>query len=134
MLELKNRLNKEMLFFDGGMGTQLQAAGLKVGGIPEEMNIDAPDILVGIHERYLKAGADFITTNTFGCNRLKLKNAKYSQTDMMKAAVANAKAARKNCGREDDAYLVLDIGPIGTMLNRWEHCLLMRLTTLSQSR
>ena len=116
MLELKNRLNREMLFFDGGMGTQLQAAGLKVGGIPEEMNIDAPDILVGIHERYLKAGADFITTNTFGCNRLKLKHAKYSQIDMMKAAVANAAAARKNCGRDDDAYIVLDVGPIGTML------------------
>ncbi len=116
MLELRERLNKEMLFFDGGMGTQLQAAGLKVGGIPEEMTIDAPDILVGIHERYLNAGADFITTNTFGCNRLKVKKAKYSQEEMLKAAVANADTARKKCGRENDSYIVLDVGPIGTML------------------
>ena len=113
---LFDRLGKELLFFDGAMGTQLQAAGLKTGGIPEELNIDEPELLVSIHEKYLNAGADFITLNTFGCNRLKMKNAKYSVEEMLKAAVRNAKQAQKNCHRESDSYIALDIGPIGSML------------------
>lgn len=113
---LQERLNRETLIFDGAMGTQLQAAGLKIGGIPEELNIDASETIIAIHETYLKAGADFITTNTFGCNRLKMQKAKYSVGEMLKAAVENAKTARKNAGREDDAYIALDIGPIGQML------------------
>jgi len=114
--KLLDRLNKEVLFFDGAMGTQLQASGLQVGGIPEELNINQADLLVKIHEDYLKAGADFITTNTFGCNRLKMKNAKYSVRQMLEAGVRNAKQAQIQCRREKDSYIVLDIGPIGTML------------------
>ena len=73
---LQNRLGKELLIFDGAMGTQLQNAGLSAGDIPEELNIDRPDLLRSIHKNYLKAGADFITTNTFGCNRLKMEEAR----------------------------------------------------------
>lgn len=107
---------QKFLLFDGGMGTQLQAAGLKAGQIPEELNIDDPKLLQSIHGRYLDAGADFITTNTFGCNRLKMANAKYSVSEMISAAVKNADIARQSAGREQDAYIALDIGPIGTML------------------
>ena len=113
---LQNRLGKELLIFDGAMGTQLQNAGLSAGDIPEELNIDRPDLLRSIHKNYLKAGADFITTNTFGCNRLKMEEAKYEAKDMLLAAVENARAARTEAGREDDSYIVLDIGPIGQML------------------
>ncbi len=114
--ELKKRLNRDLLLFDGGMGTQLQNAGLKAGQIPEELNLDAPDLITDVHCRYLRAGADFITTNTFGCNRLKMAEAKYPVAQMIGAAIENAKKAQKVCGREDDSYIVLDIGPIGTML------------------
>ena len=61
---LRERLGKEILIFDGAMGTQLQNAGLKAGDIPEVYNIEHPEIVVDIHERYLRAGADFITANT----------------------------------------------------------------------
>ncbi len=111
-----DRLKKELLFFDGAMGTQLQNAGLKAGQIPEELNIDDSELIISIHEKYLNAGADFITTNTFGCNPLKMKDSKYCYCDMLKAAVKNAKEARKRVGRENDSYIVLDIGPIGSML------------------
>jgi len=113
---LRDRLNKDFLLFDGGMGTQLQSAGMKAGQIPEELNIDNPALISSIHERYLNAGADFITINTFGCNRLKMADAKYSVAEMIQAAVANARTAQKNLGREEDSYVILDIGPIGTML------------------
>lgn len=113
---LQDRLGKELLIFDGAMGTQLQNAGLSAGDIPEELNIDRPDLLKSIHKNYLKAGADFITTNTFGCNRLKMEEAKYEAKDMLLAAVENARAARAEAGREEDSYIVLDIGPIGQLL------------------
>ena len=47
---LKDLLGKKTLFFDGAMGTQLQANGLSIGAIPEELNIDRPELLVMIHE------------------------------------------------------------------------------------
>ena len=113
---LKDLLGKQTLFFDGGMGTQLQANGLGVGAIPEELNIDNPELITRIHENYLNAGADFITTNTFGANAHKMSRAKYKNTDMIKAAVANADKARRNVGRDFDSYIALDIGPIGELL------------------
>lgn len=113
---LLDRIGKDLLIFDGAMGTQLQEAGLRAGDIPEELNIDRPELIVSIHEKYLGAGADFITTNTFGCNELKMQESKYEYRDMLRAAVSNANEARKNAGREQDAYIVLDIGPIGQLL------------------
>lgn len=113
---LRNRIGKDLLIFDGAMGTQLQNAGLKAGDIPEELNIRQPELLKKIHKDYLKAGADFITTNTFGCNRLKMSEAKYEMKDMLLAAVENARQARCEAGREKDAYIMLDIGPIGQLL------------------
>lgn len=113
---LLDRIGKDLLLFDGAMGTQLQDAGLKAGDIPEELNIERPELIQSIHERYLEAGADFITTNTFGCNELKMKESRYGYQEMLRAAVSNAQTARKNAGREQDAYIVLDIGPIGQLL------------------
>ena len=113
---LQDRLGKDLLIFDGAMGTQLQKAGLGAGDIPEELNIERPELLQSIHRAYLEAGADFITTNTFGCNRLKMADARYEAGEMLLAAVENARTARKEAGREEDAYIVLDIGPIGQLL------------------
>lgn len=113
---LRDRIGKDLLIFDGAMGTQLQNAGLKAGDIPEELNIEQLELLRGIHKKYLDAGAHFITTNTFGCNRLKMADAKYPAQEMLLSAVKNARQARAEAGREEDAYVVLDIGPIGQLL------------------
>lgn len=111
---LRERLGKEMLIFDGAMGTQLQKAGLKAGEIPETYNIDRSDLIVDIHCKYLDAGASFITTNTFGCNPIKMKNCQYSYKDMIIAGLDNALKAKALSNKE--VYVVLDIGPIGTLL------------------
>lgn len=58
--------------FDGGMGTMLQANGLPTGGKPEEFNMTHGDTVRAIHRAYVEAGADIITTNTFGASRHKL--------------------------------------------------------------
>lgn len=111
---LQERLNKEVLVFDGGFGSQLQARGMKAGEIPEYYNIDHPDIIIDIHKQYLKAGADFITTNTFGANPLKLEQHQYSYQEVILKAVENAKKARDSMNRE--CYIAFDIGPIGKLM------------------
>ena len=63
---IREALKERRLFFDGGMGSLLQAKGLKPGELPETWNLLHPDIIVGIHLDYLKAGSDIVTTNTFG--------------------------------------------------------------------
>ena len=111
---LRERLNKDLLIFDGGFGSQLQELGMKAGEIPEYYNIEHPKIIIDIHHRYLKAGADFITTNTFGANPLKLEQHKYSYQEVILAAIQNAKEAKKI---KPDAYIALDIGPIGKLMD-----------------
>ena len=111
---LREKLGKDLLIFDGGMGTQLQNAGLKAGEIPEVYNIEHPEIIVDVHKRYLKAGANLITTNTFGANPLKMKNCGYPFEELIQAAVKNAKEAIAQENKE--AYVILDVGPIGQLL------------------
>ena len=68
---IRDRLGKELLFFDGGMGTLLQEKGLEPGELPELWNITHPDEIRSIHRRYMEAGSDIVLTNTFGANALK---------------------------------------------------------------
>lgn len=100
------------LLLDGAMGTMLQRSGLKLGGLPEELNFTAPELIEDIHRQYINAGAMAVYTNTFGANRHKLQHSKYSVTEVVKQAVA---IARKAC-EGTDALVGLDVGSIGRML------------------
>ena len=107
---IREKLGKEILFFDGAMGTMLQKKGLKLGKMPEDLNIDNPEIIEEIHRLYVKSGSDIITTNTFGANRLKLEHSSYSQEEIIKSGINIAKKANP------DGYVALDIGPLGQLL------------------
>ena len=102
---------KKILFFDGAMGTMLQARGLKLREIPEILNLTNPDLILSIHEEYKNAGANFITANTFGANKFKLAKSDYSVAEVIEAG---AKLARKAAGK--DSYAVLDIGSTGRVM------------------
>ena len=111
---IREALKERRLFFDGGMGSLLQAKGLKPGELPETWNLLHPDIIVGIHLDYLKAGSDIVTTNTFGLNRFKYKKEQgYSVEEVAAAAVANAKRATELAGH---GFVALDLGPTGKLL------------------
>lgn len=112
VVTVKINLLDKIWIFDGAMGTMLQNDGLEIGSLPEILNIEASEKVVNIHKRYIEAGADFITTNTFGANEIKLKNSSYELEDVIDAAIKNAKLA---CASKD-VKIVLDIGPIGEML------------------
>ncbi|MBR3629701.1 MAG: homocysteine S-methyltransferase family protein [Oscillospiraceae bacterium] len=97
------------LFLDGGMGTMLQAEGLLLGGVPELWNIERPETITAIHRAYVEAGAHVVYANTFGCNRLKMARTGHTVEELIPAAIRNARASGA-------AYVALDIGPIGQML------------------
>lgn len=112
--DFREQLKKDYVILDGAMGTMLQAAGLKMGEIPEVLSITRPELLVSIHEKYLKAGSDVIYANTFGANSYKLEGSGHSVEELVGAAVKNARQACENVN--PDAYVALDIGPIGQLL------------------
>ncbi|MBQ8765317.1 MAG: homocysteine S-methyltransferase family protein [Clostridia bacterium] len=109
-MNFKEKFGKEILFFDGAMGTMLQKNGLKTGELPENMNITHPEVLLKIHKEYLQAGCTVITTNTFGANSLKFNNV----AEIVTAGVNLAKKSTENCDRE--VFVALDIGPLGRLL------------------
>ncbi len=100
------------ILFDGAMGTMLQKSGLKLGGIPEELNFTAPELIEDIHRQYIKAGAKAVYANTFGANSFKLKNSKYTVKEVIEQAIA---IARKAC-EGTDTLVALDVGSVGRML------------------
>ncbi len=108
-MNLNFHIQKDFLLFDGAMGTMLQAAGLPAGGLPEVYNVEHPEILREIHKKYIDAGSQVITANTFQANALKLKDCPYSPEELISAGVQLA--------RESGAkYVALDIGPLGQLM------------------
>ncbi len=108
----KERAGKERLWWDGGTGSLLQAAGLKPGELPETWNLSHPEEVTGVAEGYLRAGCDVINTNTFGANALKYPD---NLREIVEAGVARVKEAIRRTGRED-ALVALDMGPTGKLL------------------
>lgn len=113
-------LGKEILYFDGAMGTRLQAAGLKPGELPEAWNITHGDVVAEIHASYVRAGANILKTNTFGANAMKMEGSGYSVEDVVLAAFKNARAAFAKVNAESVAakkqFVALDLGPTGKLL------------------
>ena len=70
--DLKIRLQKGALLCDGAMGTLLLSKGIFIDRCYDELNLSNPDLIRGIHQEYLQAGADVIETNTFGANSFRL--------------------------------------------------------------
>lgn len=101
-----NQWNNNVLIFDGAMGTLIQNSRPNYNKLPELLNIEAPELITSLHQKYIEAGADVITTNTFGANAYKLKGSGYSVKEVVQAAVKNARAANSKS-------IALDIGPIG---------------------
>ena len=113
---IRERLGKELLFFDGGMGTLLQEKGLEPGELPELWNVTHPEEIRGIHRRYMEAGSDIVLTNTFGANALKFHDDSCSLEEIIKAATGHVKAAAEQCGRKNSVLTALDVGPTGKLL------------------
>lgn len=98
---------------DGGMGTELQRAGLEPGGCGDAWNLSHPEAVQAIQRWYVESGSQIILTNTFGTNRFVLSRygLEESVADVARAAAINARAAAGT-----QAYVLGDIGPCGGFL------------------
>ncbi len=99
------------ILLDGGMGTMLQAKGLKLGEHPELAALEHPDWLLEIHRAYAEAGTQILCANTFGANREKLRRTGKTVEEVIPPSVAIAREAA--AGR---ALVALDLGPTGQLL------------------
>ncbi|MGN1103373.1 MAG: homocysteine S-methyltransferase family protein [Candidatus Coproplasma sp.] len=109
-MNVREKLKNSILILDGGLGTQLQAAGLPLGTLPEEWNLTHPEEVKSIHTQYLQAGSNVICANTFGANCLKYGD---RTEEIIFAAVRIAREAAKGF---KDAFVALDVGPTGRLL------------------
>ena len=112
-MNFKELLGKQMLFFDGATGTQLQARGLQPGELPERWNFTHPEIVEAVHRGYLDVGSNIVKSNTFGANPIKLKGTDLDCKETIEAAVAIAKRA---CGGRENKFVALNLGPTGKLL------------------
>ena len=69
---LRAKLNDHIVIFDGAMGTELYNRNFFLNSCYENLNLTNPDAVLGIHVAYFDSGAEVLTTNTYGANRLKL--------------------------------------------------------------
>ena len=103
------------LVSDGAMGTMLQESGLDDGGAPELWNVEHPDRIEAVLEAYAAAGANLITTNTFGgtAGRLAMHNLEDRLYELNKAG---AEVARKVADRHPGCFVMGDVGPSGELM------------------
>jgi len=111
MPDLKMRFNLDVLIVDGAMGTMLQREGIPMDECGDYLNILDPDLIANIHCRYLAAGAQCITTNTFGSTRAKLSN--YGLADHMEEINLAGVALARRAGA---MHILADVGSCGLLM------------------
>ncbi len=119
-------LSDKVSLLDGAMGTMLQEAGIRIGEIPESLNLTQPQLILDIHQQYLNAGSRIIYANTFGANTLKLADTNLEVGEVVGLGIALAKQAVKlflDSVSEQGRTLgyrplvALDMGPLGELLH-----------------
>lgn len=103
----------EIVISDGAIGTMLQSKGLHGGTMPEAWNLENPEAVLEVHRAYLAAGAQSITTNSFGGNRIRLQEGGLADRleEINRRAVLLAKEAAG-----DSAWVAASVGPTGHLL------------------
>ena len=115
MSAIYEALEKGILISDGAMGTMLQGKGLTDGGAPELWNVDNPTAIEDVLEEYAAAGANLITTNTFGGTRGRLQMHGLEDR-LFELNKAGAEIARKVADRHPGCYVMGDVGPSGELM------------------
>ena len=115
MSAIYEALEKGILISDGAMGTMLQGKGLTDGGAPELWNVENPSAIEEVLEEYAAAGANLITTNTFGGTRGRLQMHGLEDR-LFELNKAGAEIARKVADRHPGCFVMGDVGPSGELM------------------
>ncbi len=111
---LQELIKQRLVIGDGAMGTMLYEAGVFVNVCFEELNLAKPELVKNVHDGYIKAGVDFIETNTFGANEVKL--AKYGLADKVPDINRSAVEIAKQSATGTDVLIAGSVGPLGQEL------------------
>jgi homocysteine S-methyltransferase len=116
MIPFVDALEQRVLVCDGAMGTMLYAKGVFINKSFDALNLTQPEIVLAVHQEYVRAGADILESNTFGANRIKLGS--FGLADKLHAVnVEGVRIARRAAG--SDAYVAGSIGPLGIRIEPW---------------
>lgn len=115
MSAIYEAVEKGILISDGAMGTMLQDRGLTDGGAPELWNVENPSAIEDVLEQYAAAGANLITTNTFGGTRGRLQMHGLEDR-LFELNKAGAEIARKVADRHPGCFVMGDVGPSGELM------------------
>ncbi len=122
-MTLREAFESKMMLLDGGMGSVIQTYGIK-GANNDMLSIEKPEIILDIQRRYVDAGVDCLTTNTFSSQRVSQHeyHQEHRIAEMNRAAVKIAKQAAAEAmekyGRQ--VYILGDVGPTSKMLSMSE--------------
>jgi len=111
--DIRQLVRDRLVFYDGGMGTMLFAAGLLDGESPEVWNWERPETVDAVYRAYYDAGSDVVQTNTFGGTPIKLSE-RDLQDRTHEANYRAAKALRALC--PPGGFVAGDVGPIGKFM------------------
>jgi homocysteine S-methyltransferase len=110
-MDFLDELQHRVLLADGAMGTELLAAGVPAGRCLEELCVSHPEVVQGVHERFLTAGARVIETNSFGANAVRL--AQYGCEHRVSEINWTAAQLARDVARGKDALIAGSVGPTG---------------------
>ena len=108
--EFREIFEQRVWVADGAMGTMLYAKGAFINRCFDELNLSLPALVRDVHQEYLRAGAEFIETNTFGANRKRLATFGFADKVRLinRAGVRIAREAAR-----DQAFVAGAVGPLG---------------------
>ncbi|HZR28248.1 MAG TPA: homocysteine S-methyltransferase family protein, partial [Terriglobales bacterium] len=112
------RLAAGPILCDGAMGTLLYGKGIFINRCYDELNVSQPELIRGIHQEYLQAGADVIETNTFGANSFKLARHGFGER-VREINLAGANLARQIVTRKETGqtfFVAGSVGPLGVRI------------------
>ena len=114
MMNIFDNSRRKAVVFDGAMGTMLQKMGLSGKNLPETVNISNPDGIRAIHRAYIDAGAEVISSNSFGANKAKLAPFGLDAGEITEKAVAIARSVADEYERK--ILVAADLGPTGKLM------------------
>lgn len=105
--------NKELVLFDGAMGTELYRRGIYINQCFESLNLSRPELILQIHQEYIQAGAEVLEANIYGANTFKLQ--KFGYEYKLEEIIGKGIEIARNAAGED-AFVAAAIGPSGKIL------------------